>query len=80
MRRMPRKSPQVFERVRSSGKTAKLPLVEAFRENFRSIIRVAIATLYFVPDAIMNVFGVAFAVSMGIDRTTVLISARWTQG
>ncbi|WP_127129059.1 MFS transporter [Georgenia sp. SYP-B2076] len=71
--------PEVFEDVKQSGRTAKVPVVEVFRENWRGVLRVVFATLYFVPDSIMNVFGVAFAVSMGIDRTTVLWSAVVTQ-
>lgn len=71
--------PEVFEEVKEADETAKLPLAEAFRTSWKGITRVVVATLYFVPDSIMNVFGVAFAVSMGIDRTTVLWSAVITQ-
>ncbi|MDQ0078584.1 MFS transporter [Arthrobacter oryzae] len=71
--------PAVFEQVKQKGETAKIPLFEAARSSWKGISRVAIATLYFVPDSIMNVFGVAFAISMGIDRTTVLWSAVVTQ-
>jgi MFS family permease len=71
--------PEVFEHVKQKGETAKVPLFDAFRTSWKGIGRVALATLYFVPDSIMNVFGIAFAISMGIDRTTVLWSAVVTQ-
>lgn len=64
--------PEVFDEVKETGSTAKLPLVAAFRENGEAIFRVAFAMLFAVLNSVTAVFGVAYAVSVGIDRTTML--------
>jgi MFS family permease len=65
---------EAFEETKKQGNTAKVPFFEAFRMNWKSIIRCTIATLFFIPDSIIAVFGAAFALSMGVDRSIVLWS------
>lgn len=65
---------EVFEETKNRGETAKVPFLAAFRLNWKSIIRCSTATLFYIPDSIIAVFGAAFALSMGIDRSIVLWS------
>jgi MFS family permease len=65
---------EVFEETKNRGETAKVPFLEAFRLNWKSIIRCSTATLFYIPDSIIAVFGAAFALSMGVDRSIVLWS------
>lgn len=64
--------PEVFDDLKESGATSKLPLVDAFREGWDSIFRVGAAMLFAVLNTVTSVFGVAYAVSVGVDRTTML--------
>jgi MFS family permease len=64
--------PEVFDEVKETGQTAKVPVVEAFRQSWDSIFRVGFAMLFAVLNTVTAVFGVAYAVSAGLDRTTML--------
>jgi len=66
--------PEIFTEAKETGKTAKLPLLEAFKTSWANIIRVVLMTLHFIPDSVIAVFGAAYAISMGMDRTTVVVS------
>lgn len=66
--------PEVFVEAKEQGKIRKVPVVEVFRTNWRGVLRVAAATMHFFADTLIAVFGVAFAISMGMDRTTALWS------
>lgn len=66
--------PEVFVEARQQGETRKVPVVAAFRTNWRGVLRVSAATMHFFADTLIAVFGVAFAISMGMDRTTALWS------
>ncbi len=64
--------PEVFEEIKESAETAKVPLIEAFRLNWQGIVRVGLAMLFAVLNTVTAVFGLSFAVGVGVDRTTML--------
>ena len=71
--------PEVFEEIKEDKKTAGLPLVEAFKLNWQGIVRVAFANLFTVLNTVTNVFGIAYAISVGVDRTTMVMVAALAQ-
>lgn len=71
--------PEVFEEAKEDKQTAGLPLLEAFRLNWQGIIRVAFANLFTVLNTVTNVFGIAYGISVGIDRTTMILVAAVAQ-
>lgn len=60
------------EAFEQAEKDTKPPIVLAFRENWRGILRVAFANLFAVVQTVTTVFGLAFAIQEGIDRTTMV--------
>ncbi|MEV7646871.1 MFS transporter [Arthrobacter sp. NPDC089319] len=71
--------PEVFEEIKQEKRTAGVPLFEAFRLNWQGIIRVAFANLFTVLNTVTNVFGIAYAISVGVDRTTMVLVAALAQ-
>lgn len=64
--------PAVFQESRVKRHKSGLPVVQAFRLNWQGILRVAGSNLFVVLNTVTNVFGIAFALSVGVDRTTMI--------
>ncbi|MEW1947866.1 MFS transporter [Pseudarthrobacter sp902506025] len=70
--------PEIFkEAVTTHGarQVKKVPLFEAFRLNWQGILKVATANLFAVVQTVVTVFGLAYGVTQGIDRTTLILVA-----
>jgi MFS family permease len=65
--------PPAFEDARQKPARRKLPLVETFRLNWQGVLRVAVANLFAVVQTVTTVFGLAYGIAHGIDRTTMVM-------
>jgi MFS family permease len=62
-----------FVNAKSEGRTSRLPLVPLFRNNGKSLIRVALATLCNVPGTVIGVFVFGYAVNVvGVSASAML--------
>lgn len=65
--------PEVFEEAKESAETAKLPLVQLFRSQWRDVVRLALCSLFTTTNTIVSVFALSYAVgTVGLDRSMML--------
>lgn len=57
--------PPVFTDLASSGRLARLPVAEVLRQHWRAVLAVAVATLFAVGGAVLNVYGLSYATTRG---------------
>jgi MFS family permease len=57
--------PAVFTDLAGSGGLARFPLAETLRGHWRTVLKVAVATLFAVGGAVLNVYGLALATTRG---------------
>ena len=70
--------PEVFKEASTTTgakQVKKVPLFEAFRLNWQGVLKVATANLFAVVQTVVTVFGLAYGVAEGIDRTTLILVA-----
>lgn len=70
--------PEIFKEATSATgakQAKKVPLFEAFRLNWQGVLKVATANLFAVVQTVVTVFGLAYGVAEGIDRTTLILVA-----
>jgi len=64
--------PEVFEQRAAHGDLVKLPVAEMFRTHPKQFIQVAMMSFETVTNTMMQSFGLAYAVSVGVPATTML--------
>lgn len=68
--------PPVFTGAAAAGELARVPVVEVLRHHWAAVLAVAVGTFYAVGGAVLNVYGLSYAVARGItaDQYLVMIS------
>lgn len=66
--------PEVFKGSATKAKR-RAPLLEAFQLNWQGVLKVALANLFAVVQTVTTVFGVAYGIQQGIDRTSMILVA-----
>lgn len=64
--------PEVFEEKHDKGETVKLPFAQMFRTHPAQFFQVALMSFQVVTNTFMQSFGLAYAVSVGVDAATML--------
>jgi MFS family permease len=65
--------PEVFAELQEHHETAKAPVVELFRNHWRTVVRIAVCASFAMVNTIVNVFALAYATKVaGVDRGTML--------
>ena len=65
--------PEVFHELQEHHETAKAPVVELFRDHWRTVVRIAACASFAMVNTIVNVFALAYATKVtGVDRGTML--------
>jgi len=65
--------PEVFHELQEHHETAKAPVVELFRDHWRTVVRIAVCASFAMVNTIVNVFALAYATKVaGVDRGTML--------
>ena len=65
--------PEVFTELQENGERARIPLVELFRTNWVTTVRVALVATFCMINTIVNVFALSYATGVaGVDRSTML--------
>ncbi len=65
--------PEVFEDMKEQHEEAGVPIVELFRSDWRTVIRVTLGAMYPMINTIVNVFALSYAVhDKGMHKTTIL--------
>ncbi|MBT1004248.1 MHS family MFS transporter [Paenarthrobacter sp. DKR-5] len=64
--------PEIFEEKQEKGDLVKLPFVKMFRTHPAQFFQVALMSFETVTNTFMQSFGLAYAVSVGVDATTML--------
>jgi MFS family permease len=64
--------PEVFEEKHDKGETVKLPFAQMFRTHPALFFQVALMYFQVVTNSFMQSFGLAYAVSVGVDAATML--------
>lgn len=65
--------PEVFHELQEHHETAKAPVVELFRDHWRTVVRIAVCASFAMINTIVNVFALAYATKVaGVDRGTML--------
>src|SRR5699024_10129860 len=66
--------PEAFEEVEEEQQTKgpEVPMVVLFRDNLRALLRVTFSSTFTMINTMVNVVALAYAVEVGIDRTTML--------
>jgi MFS family permease len=65
--------PPAFEAAAAAGRLARVPLVEVLRGHGREVVLVAVATFYAVGGAVLNVYGLSYAVARGTSSEAYLV-------
>ena len=61
--------PEVFHELQEHHETAKAPVVELFRDHWRTVVRIAACATFAMVNTIVNVFALAYATQVaGVDR------------
>ena len=65
--------PEVFHELQEHHETATAPVVELFRDHWRTVVRIAACASFAMVNTIVNVFALAYATKVaGVDRGTML--------
>ncbi|GAP56130.1 shikimate transporter [Arthrobacter sp. Hiyo6] len=64
--------PEVFEEKHDKGELVKLPFAKMFSTHPAQFLQVALMSFETVTNTFMQSFGLAYAVSVGVDATTML--------
>lgn len=65
--------PEVFHELQEHHETAAAPVVELFRDHWRTVARIAVCASFAMVNTIVNVFALAYATKVaGVDRGTML--------
>jgi MFS family permease len=64
--------PPVFHELKEKEAIAALPVVELFRTQWLAVLRVTATALFTMVNTMVNVFGLAYGVEVGIGKATML--------
>jgi len=64
--------PPVFHELKEQEAIAALPVVELFRTRWLAVLRVTATALFTMVNTMVNVFGLAYAVEVGIGKASML--------
>ncbi len=64
--------PEVFEETKAAEAVVRVPLLTLFRHHWAKVIRIMLSATFTMLNTMLNVFGLAYAVSAGVDRGTML--------
>ncbi|MDL5156102.1 MFS transporter [Actinomycetospora termitidis] len=65
--------PEVFAEIQEADRTAKVPVVEVFRDHWVVVVRVAVSMLFGVLNTIINVYALSYATEeAGFSKGTIL--------
>lgn len=65
--------PEVFAEIQEADETAKVPVVEVFRDHWVTIVRLAFCMLFGMMNTIVNVFALAYPTEQaGVSRASML--------
>ena len=65
--------PEVFQELQEQHETASAPIVEVFRDHWRTVVRIAVCASFAMVNTIVNVFALAYGTKVaGVDRGTML--------